>query len=119
MRTSDRTAAAAVVDQTKLARPAYRLLAAATGLFGKYGIRAVGIDRILREADCAKASLYSTFGAKDALIIAYLTELDVADRNRFAQAITRAPVKRRSRQRRCASQTFATSPMSATWHRCW
>ena len=43
----------------KSARPADRLLAAATDLFGKYGIRAVGIDRILREADCAKASLYS------------------------------------------------------------
>jgi AcrR family transcriptional regulator len=68
------------------ARPADRLLTAATDLFGKYGIRAVGIDRILREADCAKASLYSTFGSKDALVIAYLAKLDRADRNRFAQA---------------------------------
>ncbi len=89
MPTSDHTAAAAVVDKTKLARPADRLLAAATDLFAKYGIRAVGIDRILREADCAKASLYSTFGSKDALIVAYLTELDLADRNRFAQAVER------------------------------
>ncbi|OBK35478.1 TetR family transcriptional regulator [Mycobacterium sp. 1245111.1] len=87
MQTPDNTTATAVVDRTRSGRPADRLLAAATELFAKYGIRAVGIDRILREADCAKASLYSTFGSKDALVIAYLTELDVADRTRFAQAI--------------------------------
>jgi AcrR family transcriptional regulator len=79
--------ATALADEAGSARPADRLLAAATDLFGKHGIRAVGIDRILREANCAKASLYSCFGSKDALVIAYLTELDVADRNRFAQAI--------------------------------
>lgn len=87
MRTPHATAASGAVDMPRTARPADRLLAAATDLFGKYGIRAVGIDRILREADCAKASLYSTFGSKDALVIAYLRELDLADRNRFAQAI--------------------------------
>jgi AcrR family transcriptional regulator len=78
---------AAVVDRNRSARPADRLLAAATDLFGRYGIRAIGIDRILREADCAKASLYSTFGSKDALVIAYLAELDLADRSRFAHAV--------------------------------
>lgn len=36
----------------------------------------IGIDRILREADVAKASLYSLFGSKDALVVAYLEELD-------------------------------------------
>ncbi|WIM86786.1 TetR/AcrR family transcriptional regulator [Candidatus Mycobacterium wuenschmannii] len=73
--------------EARSARPADRLLAAATDLFGKYGIRAIGIDRILREAGCAKASLYSSFGSKDALVTAYLTELDSVDRDRFAQAI--------------------------------
>jgi AcrR family transcriptional regulator len=87
MQTGDDRVATALADRAGSARPADRLLAAATDLFGKHGIRAVGIDRILREADCAKASLYSSFGSKDALVIAYLTELDVADRNRFAQAI--------------------------------
>ena len=87
MQTADHTAATALADKAKSARPADRLLAAATDLFGKYGIRAVGVDRILREADCAKASLYSAYGSKDALVIAYLTELDLVDRNRFAQAI--------------------------------
>jgi AcrR family transcriptional regulator len=87
MHTADHAAATALADKARSARPADRLLAAATDLFGKYGIRAVGVDRILREADCAKASLYSAYGSKDALVIAYLTELDLADRNRFAQAI--------------------------------
>jgi AcrR family transcriptional regulator len=87
MQTAKHTAATALADKARSARPADRLLAAATDLFGKYGIRAVGVDRILREADCAKASLYSAYGSKDALVIAYLTELDLADRNRFAQAI--------------------------------
>jgi AcrR family transcriptional regulator len=85
MQTADDTAPA-LGDRARSARPADRLLATAADLFGKYGIRAVGIDRILREADCAKASLYSSFGSKDALVIAYLTGLDRADRIGFARA---------------------------------
>lgn len=56
--------------------PRERLLASATQLFTTEGIRVIGIDRILREADVAKASLYSLFGSKDALVIAYLQDLD-------------------------------------------
>src|ERR1700744_5001948 len=78
---------AATADKARSARPPDRLLAPAPDFFGRYGIRAVGVARILGEADCAKASLYSAYGSKDALVIAYLTELDLADRNRFAQAI--------------------------------
>ncbi|MGD7003506.1 TetR/AcrR family transcriptional regulator [Corynebacterium halotolerans] len=56
--------------------PRQRLLDSATNLFTTEGIRVIGIDRVLREADVAKASLYSLFGSKDALVIAYLEELD-------------------------------------------
>jgi AcrR family transcriptional regulator len=49
-----------------------RLLDAAGRLFYAEGIRAVGIDRILDEAGAAKASLYSHFSSKDALVAAYL-----------------------------------------------
>ncbi|PRQ10463.1 TetR family transcriptional regulator [Corynebacterium sp. 13CS0277] len=56
--------------------PRERLLASATNLFTTEGIRVIGIDRVLREADVAKASLYSLFGSKDALVIAYLQNLD-------------------------------------------
>lgn len=65
--------------------PRERLLASATNLFTTEGIRVIGIDRILREADVAKASLYSLFGSKDALVIAYLTELDSAWRESWRQ----------------------------------
>ena len=58
--------------------PRERLLASATNLFTTEGIRVIGIDRVLREADVAKASLYSLFGSKDALVIAYLQNLDEA-----------------------------------------
>jgi AcrR family transcriptional regulator len=34
--------------------------------------RAVGIDRVLSEADAAKASLYQHFGSKDQLVASYL-----------------------------------------------
>ncbi|SDL99059.1 DNA-binding transcriptional regulator, AcrR family [Corynebacterium mycetoides] len=56
--------------------PRQRLLDAATKLFTEEGIRVIGIDRILREADVAKASLYSLLGSKDNLVIAYLEKLD-------------------------------------------
>lgn len=49
-----------------------RLLDAADRLFYAEGIRAVGIDRVLAEADAAKASLYGHFGCKDDLVAAYV-----------------------------------------------
>jgi AcrR family transcriptional regulator len=49
-----------------------RLLAAADELFYDEGVRTVGIDRVIEQAGVAKASLYNTFGSKDALIQAYL-----------------------------------------------
>lgn len=49
-----------------------RLLDAADRLFYREGVRAVGIDRVLSEADAAKASLYQHFGSKDQLVASYL-----------------------------------------------
>lgn len=68
------------------AKPAQRLLDKASELFSKHGIRAVGIDQILRGSGVAKASLYNTYGSKDALVTAYLEHLDRADRNRWLEA---------------------------------
>lgn len=65
--------------------PRERLLASATTLFTTEGIRVIGIDRILREADVAKASLYSLFGSKDKLVIAYLESLDEQSRSAYAE----------------------------------
>jgi AcrR family transcriptional regulator len=53
-----------------------RLLDTATRLFYAEGIRAVGIDRIVAEADVAKATIYSHFPSKDDLVLAYIVEQD-------------------------------------------
>src|ERR1700742_4052518 len=52
--------------------PRQRLLETADRLFYKDGIRAVGIDRIIAEAEVAKMSLYKHFASKDDLILAVL-----------------------------------------------
>ena len=62
-----------------------RLLAAADELFYEEGVRTVGIDRVIERAGVAKASLYNTFGSKEALISAYLEHRHL----RIAERITR------------------------------
>lgn len=83
--------AATTSDQpVRLASPADRLLAVATKLFATQGIRAVGIERILRDSGCAKASLYDSYGSKAGLVAVYLTQLDRADRDRWEKATATA-----------------------------
>lgn len=50
------------------------ILSAASGLFYREGIRAVGIDRIIDEAKIAKATLYRHFPSKDHLVASYLQD---------------------------------------------
>lgn len=57
-----------------------RLLSTATGLFYAEGIRAVGVDRVIAEAQVTRATLYRHFPSKDDLIVAYLTQADEAIR---------------------------------------
>ena len=71
--------------------PRQRLLASATELFTTEGIRVIGIDRILREADVAKASLYSLFGSKDNLVVAYIEELDRSWRQQWEEMCEELP----------------------------
>ena len=49
-----------------------RILETADRLFYQEGLRAVGIDRIIAEAEVAKMSLYKHFPSKDDLILAVL-----------------------------------------------
>ena len=61
---------------TKAAPAASRILEAASELFYREGIRAVGVDTIVERAGVAKMSLYKNFRSKDELVAAYLRGRD-------------------------------------------
>src|SRR4051812_21824399 len=66
-----------------------RLLAAAAELFYAEGVHTVGIDRIIERAGVAKATLYSTFGSKEELVRAYLTDRLIARQEQFQRQLAR------------------------------
>src|SRR5246127_3940138 len=53
-----------------------RILATASDLFYKQGVRAVGVDLVVEKAGVAKTSLYRHFGTKDDLVVAFLQRMD-------------------------------------------
>jgi AcrR family transcriptional regulator len=59
---------------TTTARPRDRILDAATRLFYEKGIQAVGVNRIIAEADVAPMTLYRQFHAKDELVAATIED---------------------------------------------
>jgi AcrR family transcriptional regulator len=67
--------------------PRERLLAAANELFYNEGVQTVGIDRIIEHAGVAKASLYNTFGSKEALVRAYLESRHARTMDRLTSAV--------------------------------
>ncbi|WP_435748272.1 TetR/AcrR family transcriptional regulator [Microbacterium sp. PMB16] len=72
---------------TKRPSPARaRLLDAATRLFYEEGIHAVGVDRVIEEAEVTRATLYKQFGGKENLVLAYLSGEDEMLREMFAAA---------------------------------
>lgn len=54
-----------------------KILETASSLFYKHGVRAVGVDWVVKEAGVAKTSLYRHFGTKDDLIAAFLSHEDL------------------------------------------
>ena len=53
-----------------------RILATASELFYREGIRAIGVDTVVEQSGVSKTSLYRLFDSKDALIAAFVTEKD-------------------------------------------
>jgi AcrR family transcriptional regulator len=53
-----------------------RILATASELFYREGIRAIGVDTVVERSGVSKTSLYRVFDSKDALIAAFATERD-------------------------------------------
>ena len=64
-----------------------QLVQTALQLFTKYGFHAVGIDRIIKESNVAKKTLYNHFKSKDELILAVLRHQDQLFRNHFMRAV--------------------------------
>ncbi|WP_258345626.1 TetR/AcrR family transcriptional regulator [Saccharopolyspora gregorii] len=68
-----------------------RLLATASALFYGEGIRAVGVERILAEAPTTRATFYRHFPSKEALVLAYLRDVDAHIRAGVRTAVDTAP----------------------------
>ncbi len=83
---SDRPARGATPQERSAAARA-RLLAAASELFYAEGVQTVGIDRVIEHAGVAKATLYSAFGSKEALVRAYLRARHDATRERMSREL--------------------------------
>src|SRR5258708_39846498 len=73
-----------------------RLLDAADRLFYREGVRVVGIDRILAEAEAAKASLYQHFGCKDELVASYLERRTADSRANIEAYLANTPPSQRA-----------------------
>ena len=73
-----------------------RLIDAADRLFYREGVRAVGIDRVLAEADAAKASLYQHFGGKDQLVASSLERRTVDARAHIEAYLADTPPSQRA-----------------------
>jgi len=68
-----------------------RIRDTARRLFYTQGIRAIGVDEIVRRAGATKPSLYRSFVSKDELAAAYLRDWDVAFWQRFEAAVAARP----------------------------
>jgi AcrR family transcriptional regulator len=69
MRTAEKVLS---VEKKEKISPRERILAAASDLFYRHGIRAVGVDTIAEAAETNKMTLYRHFPSKDALVAEYL-----------------------------------------------
>ncbi len=66
-----------------------RIVETAERLFYAEGVRAVGINRIIAEAEVAKMTLYNHFTSKDDLILAVLEDREVQVNKMFAMSMKR------------------------------
>jgi len=62
-------------DKIERISPRERILSAASELFYRHGIRAVGVDAVAEAAETNKMTLYRHFSSKDELVAEYLRRL--------------------------------------------
>lgn len=79
--------------------PGDRILEAASDLFRNQGIRAVGVESIVKQAGVAKISPYRSFASKDDLIVAYFSKLNATYWARVDEHLARHDKEPRSQLR--------------------
>jgi len=77
--------------------PRERILDVASQLFYQNGIRAVGIDTIIAQADVAKMTFYKHFKSKDLLVVEFLKRRDEMWRAWFDSTVCRLAPKAEDR----------------------
>jgi AcrR family transcriptional regulator len=72
-------------------KAAKKILDVAYDLFYRRGIRAIGVDEIVKRAGVTKPSLYRSFPSKDELTASYLRQYDREYWERFDEAVAAHP----------------------------
>src|SRR4051794_40439719 len=65
-----------IMSDSALLSPKARILAKASELFYAEGIHAVGVDRLVSEANVTRATFYRHFPSKEQLVVEYLSSTD-------------------------------------------
>jgi AcrR family transcriptional regulator len=78
-------------DESTPLRAAEKILGVARDLFYRQGIRAIGVDEIVKRAGVTKPSLYRSFPSKDELAASYLRHYDLEFWGRFDEAVNAHP----------------------------
>ena len=81
----------ASLSETPAPRAADKILDVARDLFYREGIRAIGVDEIVKRAGVTKPSLYRSFPSKDELAASYLRKYDLEFWERFDEAVDAHP----------------------------
>ena len=79
------------IKETPAPRAAEKILGVARDLFYRQGIRAIGVDEIVRRAGVTKPSLYRSFPSKDELAASYLRQYDLEFWTRLDEAVEAHP----------------------------
>lgn len=74
-------------NEVRMTPAGERILSAASELFYRHGIGAVGVDAVAEAAGVTKKTLYDRFGSKGRLIAAYLRARDLRWRERVARYV--------------------------------
>jgi AcrR family transcriptional regulator len=97
--------------------PRERILAVASDLFYRHGIRAVGVDSIAEAAGTNKMTLYRHFGSKDELVADYLRRL-AAEADKFWDGLEAAHPSDAKAQLRAWLQEMGKAVSSTTERGC-